>query len=87
LEFNGVKYDARHHAPIFIFPNPLNPLFYVVINSGPTFREEALLNNSDQTPKLPDWAIVNIDTPPDGKWPGQIIDAGFFDEQWALPKN
>jgi hypothetical protein len=87
LEFNGVKYDAAHHVPILIFPNPLNFRKYIVLNSGPTFREEALLNNSDQTPKLPDWAIVNIDTPPDGKWPGQIIDAGFFDEQWALPKK
>jgi hypothetical protein len=29
---------------------------------------------------------VNIDTPPDGKWPGQIIDAGFFDEQWRLQR-
>ena len=87
LEFNGVKYDPAHHAPILIFKNPANPDKYIVLNSGPTFREEALLNNSDQTPKLPDWAIVNIDTPPDGKWPGQIIDAGFFDEQWALPKN
>ncbi len=87
LEFNGVKYDAAHHAPILIFPNPLNPQKYIVLNSGPTFREEALLNNSDQTPKLPDWAIVNLATPPDGKWPGQIIDAGFFDEQWALPKK
>ena len=87
LIFNGVKYDAAHHAPILIFPNPLNPQRYIVLNSGPTFREEALLNNSDQTPKLPDWAIVNLDTPPDGKWPGQIIDAGFFDEQWALPKK
>jgi pimeloyl-ACP methyl ester carboxylesterase len=85
LEFNGVKYDAANHAPILIFPNPLNSRKYVVLNSGPTFREEALLNNSDQTPKLPDWAIVNLDTPPDGKWPGQIIDAGFFNEQWALP--
>lgn len=87
LEFNGVKYDAAHHAPVLIFPNPLNPQKYIVLNSGPTFREEALLNNSDQTPKLPDWAIVNLDTPPDGKWPGQIIDAGFFDEQWGLPKE
>ena len=87
LEFNGAKYDAAHHAPVLIFPNPLNPQKYIVLNSGPTFREEALLNNSDQTPKLPDWAIVKLDTPPDGKWPGQIIDAGFFDEQWALPKK
>jgi len=85
LDFNGVRYDAAHHAPILIFPNPLNPKRYVVLNSGVTFREQALLNNSDQTPKLPDWAIVDLRTPPGPKWPGLVVDAGFFDEQWQLP--
>jgi len=87
LEFGGVKYDATHHAPILIFPNPLNPARYVVLNSGVTFREEALLTNAQQTPKLPDWAVINLDTPPDTKWPGLVIDAGFFDESWQLPKK
>ena len=65
-----------------IYPNPLNPQRYVVLNSGHTFREFALLNNSDQTPKLPDWAIVDISVPAGPKWPGLIHDAGFFDEHW-----
>ena len=85
LKFGDVTYDAAHHVPILIFPNPLNPEKYVVLNSGPTFREQALLSNSDQTPKLPDWAIVDIRTPPGPKWPGLVVDAGFFDEQWRLP--
>ncbi len=84
LVFNGETYDANTHAPVMIFPNPLNPERYVVINSSVTFREEALLNNSDQTPKLPDWAIVNLETPPGPKWPGKIVAAGFFDEDWKL---
>ena len=54
----------------------------MVLNSGHTFREFALLNNSDQTPKLPDWALVDIKTPADAKWPGLIYDAGFFNESW-----
>ena len=87
LVFAGHDYDAQHIAPVMIFPNPLNPAHYVVINSGPTMREQALLNNADQTPKLPDWAMVDLDTPPDGKWPGKILSAGFFDEHWAAPKN
>ena len=82
LKFHGQTYDAANHVPIFIFPNPLNPARYIVVNSGFTFREFAALNNSDQTPKLPDWAIVDITTPPGPKWPGQIVDAGFFDESW-----
>ena len=82
LALGTQKVDAAHHAPILIYPNPLNPNRYIVLNSGPTFREAAALNNSDQTPKLPDWAIVDLRTPPGPKWPGQIVDAGFFDETW-----
>jgi hypothetical protein len=53
LEFRGYKLDAANYAPILIFPNPLNPAKYVVLNSGHTFREKAALNNSDQTPSSP----------------------------------
>jgi hypothetical protein len=52
------------------------------VNSGHTFRERAALNNSDQTPKLPDWAIVDVRQPADDLWPGLIYDAGFFSEAW-----
>ncbi len=82
LNFKSYRLDPARFAPILIYPNPLNPSRYVVLNSGHTFREFALLNNSDQTPKLPDWAIVDISVPADAKWPGLIHDAGFFDEHW-----
>jgi hypothetical protein len=75
-------FSAKMHAPILIYPNPLNPRKYVVLNSGFTFRERAYLNNADQTPKLPDYAIVDTTTPPDSRWPGKIAVAGFFDESW-----
>jgi len=85
LEFGGKKYDAATHLPILIFPNPLNPRRYVVLNSGFTFsRAAASGTNSLQTPKLPDWAIVDTSVPPDDKFPGNIVDAGFFDEQWRF---
>jgi hypothetical protein len=82
LEIRNYRLDPARYAPILIFPNPLNPQKYVVLNSGHTFREFALLNNSDQTPKLPDWAVVDISVPADAKWPGLIYDAGFFNESW-----
>jgi hypothetical protein len=85
LEFGGKKYDAATHLPILIFPNPLNPRRYVVLNSGFTFnRAAASGTNSLQTPKVPDWAIVDTPVPPDDKFPGKIVDAGFFDEQWRF---
>ena len=88
LKFGGVKYDAATHVPILIFPNPLNPRRYIVLNSGFTFsRAAASGTNALQTPKLPDWAIVDTTVPPDDKFPGKIVDAGFFDEQWKFTKD
>ncbi|MDR3403896.1 MAG: prolyl oligopeptidase family serine peptidase [Chthoniobacter sp.] len=79
--------SAADHAPILIFPNPANPKRYVVVNSGFTFRMGARVSNSLQTPKLPDWALIDLNTPPSELWPGKVVDAGFFDEQWHWPKK
>jgi dienelactone hydrolase len=84
ITFNGQTYDAATHAPILVFPNPLNPKKYIVLNSGVTIRDKASLNNADQTPKLPDYAIVDVTTPPNDRWPGKIVTAGFFNEDWGL---
>ena len=75
---------ADTHAPILIYPNPLNPKKYVVINSGFTFREFDYLNNARQIPKLPDYAVVDTTTPPGPRYPGKIVQAGFFNETWGL---
>ncbi len=80
-----IKWPGGNRALLMIYPNPLNPSKYVVLNSGVTFREFDYLNNARQVPKLPDWAVVDITTPPDGHAPGKIVDAGFFDETWSLP--
>lgn len=78
------RFDAARHALIMIYPNPLNPDRYVVLNSGFTFREYDYLNNARQVPKLPDWAVVDVSTPPHSRGPGRIADADFFGERWEL---
>ncbi len=78
------KFDAAFHMPIMIYPNPLNPKRYLVLNSSFTYREYDYLNNARQTPKLPDWAIIDVRTPPNSRWPGKIVAADFFDEEWKL---
>lgn len=78
------SYDASQHVPLLIYPNPANPARYIVLNSGFTYREYAYLNNARQVPKLPDWAVVDLRTPPNSLWPGRIADAGFFGERWQL---
>jgi pimeloyl-ACP methyl ester carboxylesterase len=83
LAMNGKTYPSTNHVPVLIFPNPLNPERYVVVNSSFTFREYDYLNNARQTPKLPDWATIDLSTPPNSRYPGKIAAGGFFDEQWS----
>ncbi len=74
------------HAPVLIYPNPLNPKRYVVINSGFTFSRFGHMSNATQTPKLPDWALVDMCQPYNAGNPGCIAAAGFFDERWRVAK-
>jgi hypothetical protein len=80
IEFAGKTYDARRHVPLMIFPNPLNPEKYVVLNSGFTFRGYG--SNASQTPKLPDYALLDISK--DDPFAAGVVSAGFFNEQWQI---
>jgi hypothetical protein len=71
-------FPATSHVPAFIFPNPLNPQRYVVVNSGFTFAEAGSASNARQTPRLPDYAVLDVEH-------GDAVAlAAFFDEQWRL---
>ncbi len=82
FRFRGKGYSDTEAVPAFIFPNPLNPKRYVVVNSGLTFREGHDRTNSLQNPKLPDWSVIGLEVDPDGFSPGLVLDTGFFDEKW-----
>lgn len=75
----GAKtFSAKNHVPILIFPNPLSSGHYIVLNSGFTFAAAGFGSNAQQTPKLPDYAIVDVEHG------GAVVLADFFDEQWRL---
>ncbi|WDQ18915.1 prolyl oligopeptidase family serine peptidase [Rhodopirellula sp. P2] len=80
IDKNQVSHGG--HVPVMIYPNPESPNHYVVINSGFTFREYDYLNNARQTPKLPDWAFLDVREGSTSRDPGKVVAAGFFDEAW-----
>jgi predicted esterase len=84
---DGKTFAPGNHAVAMIYPNPLNPDKYVVLNSGFTFREYDYLNNARQIPKLPDWAVLDVDQPRTSRRPAGIADAAFFGERWELTNN
>ncbi len=78
------KWPTADHLPAVIYPNPLNPNRYVVINNGCSFREAHCGTNALQNPQLPDWAVLDLNQLPDKTAPGKVEAAGFFDESWKL---
>ncbi|MFO0849229.1 MAG: hypothetical protein U0871_11840 [Gemmataceae bacterium] len=81
LVVNGVEYEPATHLPVLIYPDPLNPARYVVINSGHTFGEADLKGtNALLYPRLGDWAVLEAGT-------GKVVAAGLFDESWRFEKK
>ena len=87
VNLSGKPLPSAGHVPVLIRPNPLNPVKYIVVNSGPTYREYDYLNNARQIPRLPDWAVIDLATAPNARRPGGIAAAGFYDERWQLTKG
>ena len=81
---DGQRYSASTHVPALIYPSPWSVDRYVVLNSGPTFRESHDRRNSLQNPKLPDWAVFDLSQPPDDVSAGAVEASGFFDERWQF---
>ena len=84
LKISGKALDASKHLPALVYPNPLSPGHYVVLNSGFTYREYDYLNNARQGAKLPDWALLDISAPTTSKASAGVADAGFFGESWEV---
>jgi dienelactone hydrolase len=88
VAIGDARAPAAGHAPVFIQPNPLAPGRYVVVNIGHTFHEKELSTlNYLLFPRLGDWAVVKVPVDPSGGSGDVAILGGFFDEQWAAPRN
>ena len=86
MKLGQAEAESATHAPVLIFPNPLNPKRYVVLNSGFTFSRFGHSSNATQTPKLPDWALADMRQPYNAGNPDCIAAAGFFNERWQPQK-
>ncbi|MBW3542753.1 MAG: prolyl oligopeptidase family serine peptidase [Planctomycetes bacterium] len=85
FEVNGQRYDAATHGLSLIYPNPLNPQRYVVINSGHTFHAQDFeASNAWLFARLGDIAVQKVTRTDDG-YEEQVQWAALFDMNWRLP--
>jgi len=82
---NGKTFNTQDHALSMIYPNPLNPHKYVVINSGHTFHEKDFkASNSWLFPRLGDIAVQKFTKRNDGGFDEEIVWAANFNSGWKL---
>lgn len=85
LVVNGVEYDAKRHVPVLIYPNPIDPRHYLVLNRGHTFQEADLRGtNALLFPRLGDWAVIEPTPTADDPAAYKVVAAGLFDENWQF---
>lgn len=72
------KFPSADHALVLIYPNPLNPQKYIVLNTGHTFSANRITSGTEAVffPRLGDYAVLTTG--------GATKTAGFFDESWRL---
>ncbi len=72
------KFATADHALVLVYPNPLNPQKYVVLNTGQTFSANRVTSGTEAVffPRLGDYAVLTTG--------GQTKVAGYFDESWKL---
>ena len=79
------KWSSADHGLSLIFPNPLNPSKYVVINSGNTFHEKEFRStNANLFPRLGDIAVQKFAAGESVGFEEQTVWADIFDANWQL---
>ena len=76
------SYSSKDNYPALIYPNPLHPSKYVVLNTGLTIIEREY-NGDYGMPRWGDYAIVKVGETTDVP---EVNVAGLFDENWQLRK-
>jgi pimeloyl-ACP methyl ester carboxylesterase len=82
VTLGGQSFPANENYPALIYPNPLHPAKYVVLNTGLTINDRGY-NGDYGTPEWGDYAIVKVKP---GEAVPEVVTAGLFDERWQLPR-
>jgi len=82
VTLGGQTFSAKENYPALIYPNPLHPSKYVVLNTGLTIEDRGY-NGDYGTPLWGDYAVVKVKP---GEAVPEMISAGLFDENWQLTK-
>jgi len=77
------SFPAANHVPALVYPSPIAPNKYIVINSGLTIAENSYTSDYSM-PTLADIAVLQAQA---GSETFEVPFAEFFDESWQLNRR
>jgi hypothetical protein len=81
----GKTFPTAECVPLMIFPNPLHPQRYVVLNSGHTFHAEDFKGtNALLYPRLGDYAVIRVAAKGPVLENERVELNGLFDDSWKV---
>jgi predicted esterase len=85
LTMDGKSYPSANSVPLLVYPNPLHPQRYVVLNSGHTFHAADFQGtNALLYPRIGDYAVVRIPEKGPVLQGEQVELNGLFNEYWRF---
>jgi dienelactone hydrolase len=88
IGLGGKEYDAAEHVPVLIYPNPLNPQRYVVLNSGHTFHAADFeKTNALLYPRLGDYAVLKLRPTEKDPLRTTVAVSGLYDDYWRIGRK
>jgi hypothetical protein len=88
VDVSGETYNPAAHGVSFIYPNPMAPRKYIVVNSGHTFHAADFeKSNAWLFPRLGDIAVQKFEKLPGDAYDEKVVWADFFDSGWKLPSG
>ena len=79
------EWTSADHGLSLIYPNPLHPSKYVVVNSGHTFHDKEFRStNANLFPRLGDIGVQKFSSTTSGGYDEQTVWADNFNARWKL---
>lgn len=86
IQMAGKTVKSGEHVPVLIYPSPLNPQHYIVLNSGHTFHEADYRGtNALLYPRWGDYALLRLAPQENDPLAVDVVTAGLFDDAWQVP--
>lgn len=86
IEVDGQSYSTAEQGVAMVYPNPLSPQKYLVLNSGHTFHEPQFVqSNANLYPRLGDFAVLRFTPKSEEGYEETVLRADVFDARWQFP--